>query len=184
MIVGEPQVHERAEQHYACVHEHVTMASLATAIDSDMPRVFGWLAQRGVQPAKAPFVRYLTFQADRQMEIEIGVPIGRDDAARVGAQAHGHHRGGGTHNDADVHVDLLPGGRYVTLTHRGHYEGLVAANAALQDWARAHDLEFDRTSWPDGESWAARLEIYTTNPAAEPDPAKWSTEVTYLLADG
>src|ERR1700689_253961 len=37
---------------------------------------------------------------------------------------------------------------------------------------------------PDGSAWRSRVEHYLTNPAAEPDPAKWEVDVAYLTADG
>lgn len=36
----------------------------------------------------------------------------------------------------------------------------------------------------DGEKWGARLELYETDPDAEPNPENWRTVVTYRLADG
>jgi hypothetical protein len=34
-----------------------------------------------------------------------------------------------------------------------------------------------------GEVWDARLEVYLSNPAEEPDPEAWRTEIAYLVAD-
>lgn len=35
-----------------------------------------------------------------------------------------------------------------------------------------------------GDEFESRIEVYLTDPETEPDPEKWETEVTYLLADG
>jgi hypothetical protein len=35
---------------------------------------------------------------------------------------------------------------------------------------------------PDGERWGARLEIYETDPAAEPDMSNWTTQLAFRLA--
>ena len=71
--------------------------------------------------------------------------------------------------------------RYVVLRHIGDYEGLIDANAALQQWAQDHGLEFDMTGTPEGSAWGSRFEEYITDPSKEPDPAKWETDVAYLL---
>ncbi len=71
-------------------------------------------------------------------------------------------------------------GRYVTLRHTGPYDGLVASNAALQQWAQQQGIIFDSWDTPAGSVWRGRAEHYLTNPAAEPDPAKWEVNVAYL----
>jgi effector-binding domain-containing protein len=79
-----------------------------------------------------------------------------------------------------VRSGLLPGGRYVTLLHTGPFDGLVAANAALQDWAREQGIALESSA--DGARWNGRVEHYLTDPAEEPDQAKWQVEVAYLTA--
>jgi effector-binding domain-containing protein len=74
----------------------------------------------------------------------------------------------------------LPAGRYVSLLHVGHYDELIAANATLQAWASDHGVTFDVTRADDGDHWGARVEHYLTNPAEEPDPSRWQTEIAYL----
>ena len=60
----------------------------------------------------------------------------------------------------------------------------MAANAALQDWAEERGLNWDMRETAEGERWGSRLELYETDPDAEPDPGQWRTEVTYRLAEG
>jgi effector-binding domain-containing protein len=115
--------------------------------------------------AAAPFIRYLVIDMQAELEIELGVP------ADVRAADGGRIRPG-----------ILPAGRYVVLRHVGPYDGLVAGNAALLDWAREHELELDSWETDRGTAWRSRVEHYLTDPAAEPDPAKWETEIAYLTA--
>lgn len=98
------------------------------------------------------------------LEIEFAVP--------VDAPVEGRGR---------VRPGVLPGGDYVTLQHTGPYDGLVAANGALQDWARQQGVALECSD--DGYRWQGRVEHYFTDPAAEPDPAKWEVEVAYLISD-
>ena len=41
-------------------------------------------------------------------------------------------------------------------------------------------MAFDAWDTPDGQAWRSRVEHYLTNPAEEPDPAKWEVDVAYL----
>ena len=156
---------DRAEQPYAGITGTVSMRNVPQIADR-LPEVFAWLAERGIEPVGPPFFRYLRIDMATTMDIEVGVPV----AAPV--------EGGG-----DVHAGVLPGGRYASATYVGHFQGLVGATAELLAWADAEGLAWDRRDSPEGERWGARLEVYHTDPRAEPDPAKWETELLFRLAD-
>jgi effector-binding domain-containing protein len=81
-----------------------------------------------------------------------------------------------------VLAGVLPAGRYATLRHTGHPDALLGVTAALLEWAGKEGLAWDVTSTPDGDRWAARLEIYETDPAVEPDMTKWTTQLAFRLA--
>jgi effector-binding domain-containing protein len=158
----EPQIQARTAQHYAAIPMTVTMAGLSGAVDEGFPELFGWLAGQGIAPAAAPFIRYLVIDMAAELQIELGVPV----AAPV--------TGAGR-----IQPGTLPGGRYVVLRHTGPYDGLIAANAAVQQWAGEREVEFDTQ----GAAWRGRVEHYLTDPTQEPDPAKWETDVAYLVKE-
>ncbi len=166
-MIGEPRVEYRDEQPYAGLPATVTMATLAQAIDQGYPRLFRWLDEHAIAPAGPPFIRYLVIDMAADLDIELGVPV----AATVAA-------------DDQVQAGMLPGGRYATLLYAGPYDGLIGANAALQQWAQRQGLEFDAADTDRGSAWRCRVEHYRTDPSAEPDPAKWETDVAYLLRAG
>jgi hypothetical protein len=64
----------------------------------------------------------------------------------------------------------------------GHPDGLLGATASLLKWADEQKLTWDVRQTPDGERWAARLEIYETDPVAEPDMTKWTTQLAFRLS--
>ena len=161
----EPQVEQRAEQPYAGIRLRVTMDGLSGAVDRGFPELFGWLAEHAIAPAGPPFIRYHVIDMDGELEIELGVP------ADVTSDGGAHVRPG-----------ILPGGRYAVLRHTGPYDGLIASNAMLQRWAGDHGVALDSWDTPEGAAWRSRVEYYLTNPAAEPDPAKWEVDVAYLTA--
>ena len=130
-----------------------------------MPEVFGWLGQRGSTPAGAPFWKYNLIDMERQLEVEVGVPVG-----------------GPMTGDDRVLAGVLPAGKYATLRHVGHPAGLLDATKALLDWAAQQGLSWDVTETAAGERWGGRLEIYETDPAQEPDMDKWETKLAFRLA--
>jgi effector-binding domain-containing protein len=157
------RVELRAAQPYAGIRMRVTMDGLPGAVDEAFPELFGWLAAQDVPPAGPPFIRYLVIDMAAELQIELAVPVSADIS---GAER--------------VQPGVLPAGRYVSLRHTGPYDGLIASNAALQQWALQQGVVFDNWDTPAGSVWRGRAEHYLTNPAAEPDPAKWEVDVAYL----
>jgi effector-binding domain-containing protein len=164
-MVAEPQVAERTAQPYVSIQAFVTMQDLGTVLPGLHPEVFGWLGARGIAPAGAPFWKYNVVDMERQLEVEVGVPVA-DPAP----------------GDDRVRAGVLPPGRYATLRYTGHPDGLIGATAALLEWAAARGLTWDVTRTGQGDTWAARLEIYETDPAQEPDLNKWVTQLAFRLS--
>jgi effector-binding domain-containing protein len=160
-----PRIVERAAQPYVAVSGLVTMQTVGAVADR-IPEVFGWLGARGIEPAGAPFLRYRLIDMERQLEVEAGVPVVATAAG-----------------DGEVVAGMLPAGRYAALTHVGSFDGLVAATAALLDWAAQQGLAWDVTDTPEGQRWGCRLEVYETDPAEQPDMSKWETQLLFRLAD-
>ena len=162
-MTHEPQIQERAAQPYVGIPSTVTMDTISTAVDGGFPELFGWLASQGIAPGGPPFIRYLVIDMDGDLQIELGVP--------VSTPVTGSGR---------IQPGVLPAGSYAVLRHAGSYDGLVASNGALQEWAAGHQVEFDTRDTAHGSVWGGRVEHYLTDPSQEPDPATWETDVAYL----
>jgi effector-binding domain-containing protein len=160
----QPRVRERAEQAYAGIPVTVTMQTFPQAADTTFPELFGWLAGHGIAPAGPPFIRYHVIDMDAELEIEFGVPV--DQPVPAGDR---------------VRTGVLPAGRYASLLHVGPYDQLVAANAAVQDWARREGIALESSA--DERRWQGRVEYYLTDPREVTDPARWEAEVEYLISD-
>jgi effector-binding domain-containing protein len=156
---------EHDPQPYVAVTGHVTMQTFPELADR-LPGVFGWLAAHGVAPAGPPFFRYRVIDMAAELVIEAGVPVAQDVTP-----------------EADLSVDVLPAGRYVTTTYVGPPDHLVEVTAGLLRWAEDRRLVFDVSPSPAGEIWGCRLEWLETNPAEQPDPSKWQTRLAFRLAD-
>jgi effector-binding domain-containing protein len=165
-LQSEPKIVERAEQPYAGITGTVSMQEIPRIADR-LPEVFGWLATKGIAPAAAPFFRYAVIDMASTLVIEVGVPVAEP------VQGEGDIRGG-----------VLPAGRYVTVSHRGHPDELVDVTGGLLDWAAAQGLTWDKTDEPDGEHWVCRLEIYNDDPREQPDWSQWTTDLVFKLSDG
>jgi effector-binding domain-containing protein len=160
-----PEITQRAEQPYAGISTWVTMAALGSVADH-IPEIFGWLGARGIAPAGPPFFRYLVIDMERQLLVEVGVPV----ASAV-------------EDDGEIRGGTLPAGRFAVMTHTGAPDTLMAPTAALLDWAEARGLAWDMSRTDAGEKWGCRLENYLTDPAEQPDLSKWQTELAFRLAD-
>jgi len=161
----EPEIIERADQHYAAIRANVPIQGLA-GLGPRLGEVFDWIAARGIAPAGPPFFKYNVIDMEHELQMEAGVPV----AAAVDG------------DDAIV-TGVLPGGRYVTLTHTGHPDGLAAVTGELLDWAENRDLKWDTDETSGFERWVSRLEFYLTDPSEQPDMNKWQTQLAFRLAD-
>jgi effector-binding domain-containing protein len=149
-------IETREDQPYAAVRATVTPETFAKIADR-FPEVMQWLADRELPITGAPFLRYLRITGG-EYDVEAAIPT----VAEVPG-------------DGDVFTATLPGGQYAVELHEGHPDGL----AAVAERLTSSTVRFDR----DGDSWGARLETFFTDPAVEPDPANWKTEVAIRIAD-
>lgn len=152
---------ERTEQPYVSIPIRATLREWGS-VNALVPEVFGWLAARDIPPAGALFYRHrIVGGMDEKFEVEVGVPVGSpvpgDDRVVAGAK---------------------PGGRYAVRIHRGHPDSIAETHLALVAWAAEQGFPAVRK----GEEWVGMFESYLTNPEVEPDPAKWETELAYLVS--
>ena len=161
----EPTIVERAAVPCVAVRATVTMQTIGT-IAHRMGEVMGWLAAHGHAPAGPPFIRYRTIDMAADLDIEVGVPTS-----------------GPLAGDGEIVAGELPAGRYVLATHHGAPAGLVAAVGAVLAWANAQGLKFDSEQTDRGERWGCRVEFYNSDPAVEPVPDNWVTDLAFRLAD-
>ncbi len=106
------------------------------------------ITERGAHPVGPPFARYHMLAEDR-FAVEAGFPV----SASV--------------NAGDVRSSELPGGAVAVTVHTGPYDEMRPAYEALTSWVGGHGGE------PAGDPW----EVYFSDPAREPDPAAWRTEI-------
>lgn len=162
----EPTLTERPEQPYVAIKVRVPMNKLGEVVPPLNGAVFGWIAENGGRPSGAPFWKYNVIDMEGELEIEAGVAVVQPMTA-----------------SGRVLTGVLPGGSYASLLHTGHPQELVDATGALLDWAAGRGLAWDVSDAEDGERWAARLELYRTDPDVEPDMTKWETELAFRIKE-
>ena len=162
---GLDQVSEQGEQHmnrefgttqlgaqpYMGIRTTTTIDKLPAIMGQLFGEVYGHIQRSGQEPAGMPFSIYHSMEGGT-VELECGMPVGSPMA--------------GT---ARVKAGELPGGTMATVTHLGPYADLPHTWAALTEWINSQGLQ------PAGAPW----EVYVTDPGAEPDQAKWRTDIFF-----
>lgn len=166
MVFETPCLEIRPEQPYVGARISVKMADISKVIPPLLDSVFEWLGKQGIEPHAAPFFRYIVVDMENELEMEVGIPV------ETPLQGEG-----------PIQAGVLPAGRYATLHHTGPYEQLYHATEELLAWAKKQNLMW-KTAHIDGkEVWESRLEFYLNDPALEPNPQKWETQLAFLLAE-
>ena len=166
MKLTEPKIDQRKEVPYMGIRVQVPMEEMGSGL---IPRlhaeIMDYLQKQGTGPAGAPFMRFHVINMPGKMDIELGWPVA---SALPG--------------DGRVVAGTLPAGRYASLIYTGIMNG-VAGNKALLDWGAEQGLVWDTYNSDRGDGFGSRYEAFLTDPADEPDMAKWDTEVAIRLAD-
>ena len=161
----EPRVVELPSQPYAAIRGEVSMQTIP-AIADRISDVIGYLADHGVESAGPPFLRYLEIGPGDELVVEAGVPV--------------DHPGMG---EDPVYYAVLPGGRFATVRHHGHPDGLMDATGDLLDWGDEQGVRWDVRYTDDREVWGCRYESYLSDPREHPDMDTWDTDLVFRLAD-
>ena len=159
--MSEFEIREEPGRRTAVVHGSMPQSEMPGFMDGAFPRLFHAVGAAGLVPGGAPFSRYFAFAPER-VECEVGVPLadipGMPPRAFDGA--------------GDVQPGELPAGQVATGWHVGPYDTISETYARLMAWVAEQGRE------PSGAMW----EVYATDPGAEPDPAKWRTQLFVPLA--
>ncbi len=116
--------------------------------------LFAHIQQAGQAPAGMPLAIYHSMGGG-MVDLECAMPVA-----------------GPVPGIGRIQAGQLPEGRAATTTHLGPYDELKRTWDALTAWMQSQQLE------PAGPPW----EVYVTDPGAEPDPAKWRTDIFFPVA--
>lgn len=167
MPTTEPKIEHRGEQDCVGIRTQVSMDELGGGIIPQLhDEVITWLKAQGEEPSGPPILRYYVINMPGRLDIEMAWPVAKPLAGNGRIQA-----------------TVLPPGQYGFVLYTGDYSGLMEANRVLVDWAKEQSVEWDAWDDSEGHAFRCRYENYITDPAEEPDPNKWETEVAIKVAD-
>lgn len=88
-MLSDAQVIERAAQPYVAIKSQVTMQTLGMVLPELTARVFGWLGERGISPAGAPFWKYNVVGSSRwpAWRDRFAAEVGEGAQSDLGCQA-------------------------------------------------------------------------------------------------
>lgn len=141
------------EQPTAVLRETVPMKELRGFFSRAYSLVMSAAEQQHVQLAGPPFALYRGMPTD-VVDVEAGFPVAAP------------FPGGG---DGGVTAGTLPAGQAFEAMHVGPYETLPETYGAIMGKMQADGLTPGNAMW----------EYYLSDPAAEPDPAKWKTLIVW-----
>ena len=154
MPVSSVEEIELEEQHALVVCREFAPQDIGATLADILPRVVRAIAEQGAEPAGMPFMRYFSMDG-HSMRAAAGMPV------------HAPLAGSG-----DIEPHILPGGRALTATHLGDYEGV--GMAWQQVWNRARELgaEVRFGGW----------DVYANDPESVP-PEEIETRIYLPLPD-
>ncbi len=153
--IVEPALRRVERQPTLAVRGATDLGDLSRTIGEFLGEVHRHIVALGEQPAGPPYTRYHDARGER-IELEAGLPTARELA------------GAGR-----VQPSELPAAEAAVLSHVGPYDGLVESGGRLAAWAMSQGRVACGPNW----------ELYVTDPGAEPDPAKWRTDIYMPLHD-
>jgi effector-binding domain-containing protein len=162
---SKPKIETRKSQPYAAVSLQVPLP-FGKYLQTAWSQVDRWLTERMVTHGPA-IIRYLTTDMSTKLDIEVGFVLDQYIPPGDG-----------------IRVDVLPSGRYATLTYTGSYrgKGIYKANVALIEWAKEKGIAWKTSQINGVEWWASRVEWYFNDPATERDHSTYKTELTFMVA--
>ena len=159
-VVEGPRLETRPETPTLGIRETVPFRTMLSNRDRLLAELIAWLQEHDIQPTGPFFLRLHVVDMAGLMDIEVGVV---SDAMAV---------------DSRVKRAILPAGRYALLDYRATS---LPANRLLRQWVSAQGLTLDSHETPGGEAFAARCEVYLTDPRSERKKTLWVVQLAFLL---
>jgi AraC family transcriptional regulator len=149
---------ELAPQPVLVARRRVSGAEIPATIGEVLSKLFQFAQQEGVALSGKPITRYYEV-GPGLMTIEPGMRVVLSENELPGQPT--------DDESGAVRRDVLPGGPAAVTLHTGPYDALHEAYAALETWMKSKGLAAAGAPW----------ESYITDPAENPDPKTWKTEV-------
>lgn len=147
-------IEERAPQPALFIRRRVPPSEIPAVLGECLPAVYAHCQREGLALAGAPFCRYPR-SGPGLITMECGMPLAE---AAPGA--------------GEIEAGELQGGALAVAIHEGGYDTLRETYAQIEGFVEAGERATAGPPW----------ESYLTDPASQPDPADWRTEVCWPVA--
>ena len=134
--------------------ENTTMEEISVVATEGLQKVFGFLAEQGVEIAGAPYLAYSNGNDDfTQFDVELGIPIAGEIAV-----------------SGDFIMSKTCEGKAVTAMHKGAYKDVEVVYMALMGYMAENNLE----------STGIYYDYYISDPADTPE-SELLTQVVFPI---
>ena len=134
--------------------ESASMAEISVLATEGLQKIFGFLAQQGVEIAGAPYLAYSNGNADyTQFDVELGIPVQKEIAV-----------------SGEFIMSKTCEGKAVTAMHKGAYKDIEIAYTALMAYMAENKLE----------STGVYYDYYLNDPADTPE-SELLTQVVFPI---
>ena len=150
------ETNQKSQLAVAVKKENATMAEISVLATEGLQKVFGFLAQQGVEIAGAPYLAYKNGNADfTQFDVELGIPVSEEIAV-----------------NGEFFMSKTCEGKAITATHKGAYKDVEAAYTAFMGYMAENKLE----------STGIYYDYYLNNPADTPE-SELLTQVVFPVKE-
>lgn len=170
-IVSDPQVVERPQTPYIAFKTRVPFKGLEFHAAAMRREIEQWRLAHAIVTVGPPFLRLHVIDLSDRATVSVGVPVASLDIATAAAEEA---------EDPKIVADMVPGGRYATLTYTDHG---IKANLTLTKWCAKQGFEIARERDKTGNTFVARLETYLTDRAEESRGMPQQIRLEFKLAD-
>ncbi|UCH13218.1 MAG: GyrI-like domain-containing protein [Bacteroidales bacterium] len=125
---------------------------ISTKLGEIYQDIIDCMNENEIEMAGPPFARYYSWDPEGDTDLEAGMPV-YEEAECEGV----------------IEFVELPACKVVTSLHVGPYESLGPVYEAIQEYIDKKGLKINGAVW----------EVYLTDPATEPDPNNYKTQVYY-----
>ena len=134
--------------------KNATMSEISVLATEGLQKIFGFLAQQGVEIAGAPYLAYTNGNADfTKFDVELGIPVIEKIAV-----------------SGEFFMSKNCEGKAVTATHKGAYKDVEVVYTALMGYMAENKLE----------STGVYYDYYINNPADTPE-SELLTQVVFPI---
>lgn len=161
----EISMQERQRTHYVGIPVTAQLSEFGApgGPNEMIPRIYQWLEDHNIAPVSGPLYVYRHVgSSEEPVDLTVAVPVAEPVKPTSG-----------------LVLGSLPAGTYVVGHHVGSPDQIPSSKATVQEWAESNGHRLDVIRDGSGALWTGHAEHFLTDPAEEPDPSKWTTELLF-----